>query len=85
MRYSVSRSTSDSDRVFAATIIPFRPIVDPAQAEELFSQFFGGGMFGQALDDRAHVADVHAFFEQKLQDLLQSGDANHLRDHVFDQ
>ena len=43
----------------------------------------GGGELGQALDDRAHVADVHAFFEQELQHLLQRGDADHLGDHVF--
>ena len=42
-----------------------------------------GGVLGQALDDRAHVADVHAFFEQKLQHLLQGSDADHLGDHVF--
>ena len=41
--------------------------------------------FGQALDDRAHVADVHAFFEKQLQHLLQCGDTDHLGDHVFDQ
>ena len=34
---------------------------------------------------RAHVADVHAFFQQQLQDLLQGGDADHLGNHVFDQ
>ena len=43
----------------------------------------GGGVLGQALDDRAHVADVHAFLEQQLQHLLQRGDADHLRDDVF--
>ena len=43
------------------------------------------GVLGQALDDRAHVADVHAFFEQQLEHLLQRGDADHLGDHVFDQ
>ena len=42
-------------------------------------------MLGQALDDRAHVADVHAFLEQQLQHLLQRGDADHLGDHVLDQ
>ena len=45
----------------------------------------GGGVFGQAFDDGAHVADVHAFFQQQLQDLLQGGDADHLGNHVFDQ
>ena len=43
----------------------------------------GGGVLGQALDDRAHVADVHAFLEQQLEHLLQRGDADHLGDHVF--
>ena len=39
----------------------------------------------EALDDRAHVADVHAFLEQQLQHLLQRGDAHHLRHHILDQ
>ena len=42
-------------------------------------------MFGQALGDGAHVADVHAFFQQQLQDLLHGGDADHFGDHVFDE
>ena len=45
----------------------------------------GGGGFGQALDDRAHVANVHTFFEKKLQNFLQCGNANHFGNHVFDQ
>ncbi len=45
----------------------------------------GGRVLGQALDDRAHVADVHALFQQQLQHLLQGGDTDHLGDHVFDQ
>ena len=42
-------------------------------------------VFGQAFDDRAHVADVNALFEQQLQHLLDRGNANHLGDHVVDQ
>ena len=45
----------------------------------------GGSMLGQALDDGAHVADVHAFFQQQLQHLLHGGDADHLGNHVFHQ
>jgi len=45
----------------------------------------GGRMFGQALDDRSHVADVNAFFQQQLQYTLQGGDTDHLGNHVFDQ
>jgi hypothetical protein len=45
----------------------------------------GGGVLGQALHDRAHVADVHAFFQQQLEHLLQGGDSDHLGDHVLDQ
>ena len=43
----------------------------------------GRGVLGQALDDRAHVADVHAFLEQELEHLLQRGDADHLGNDVF--
>ena len=59
--------------------------VDADAARQLGRVGDGGGVLGQALDDRAHVADVHAFFEQQLQHLLQGGDADHLGDHVFDQ
>ena len=34
---------------------------------------------------RAHVADVHAFFQQQLEHFLQGGDSDHLGNHVFDQ
>ena len=43
------------------------------------------GMLGQACHDRAHVADVDAFLEEKLEDLLQCRDTDHLGDYVFDQ
>ena len=39
----------------------------------------------EAFDDRAHVADVHAFFQQELEHLLQCGDSDHLGHDVFDQ
>jgi hypothetical protein len=45
----------------------------------------GGGELRQALDDGAHVSDVHAFLEQQLQHLLQGSDADHLRHHVLHQ
>ena len=45
----------------------------------------GAGMFGQALDDGAHVADVHAFVQQQLEHTLQGSDADHLGYHVLDQ
>ena len=59
--------------------------VDADAAREFVGIGHGGRMLGQAFDDRAHVADVHAFFQQQLEDLLQCGDANHLGDHVLDQ
>jgi hypothetical protein len=43
------------------------------------------GMLGEALDDRAHVADVHAFLEEKLEHFLQCRDTDHLGNHVLDQ
>ena len=45
----------------------------------------GRGVLGQALDDRAHVADVHAFLEEQLEHLLQCRDADHLGNDVLDQ
>ena len=59
--------------------------VDADAARQLGRVGDGGGVLGQALDDRAHVADVHAFLEQQLQHLLQRGDADHLGNHVFHQ
>mmetsp|Transcript_70455 Transcript_70455/g.166054 ORF Transcript_70455/g.166054 Transcript_70455/m.166054 type:complete len:278 (+) Transcript_70455:260-1093(+) len=45
----------------------------------------GGSVLGDGLDDGAHVADVDALLQQQLEHALQGGDADHLRDHVFDQ
>ena len=42
-------------------------------------------MLGDALDDRSHVADVHALFQQELQHLLYAGDTEHFGNHVLDQ
>ena len=35
--------------------------------------------------DRAHVADVHALFQQQLEYFLEGGQGDHLGDNVFDQ
>ena len=44
-----------------------------------------GAVLGHGFDDRAHVADVHALFEEQLEHFLQGCDADHLGNHVFDQ
>ena len=59
--------------------------VDANAARQLLRIGHRRSMLGQAFNDGAHVADVHALFQQQLENSLQCGNANHFRDHVFHQ
>ncbi len=80
-----SAITSSSLRRAVDLLHDGRRQVHADAARQLGGIGHGGRMLGQALDDRAHVADVHAFLQQQLEHLLQGGDADHLGDHVLDQ
>ena len=59
--------------------------MDPDARGQFAGVRHGGRMFRQAFDDRTHVADMHPFFQKQLHDLLQRGDAHHLRNDVLNQ
>ena len=87
------RSSSGSSAMTSSSLAPGRRSAgrSPARCAMRMRRASSAGSVtvpacsARRLDDRAHIADVHALFEQQLEDFLQRGDGDHLGNHVFDQ